>query len=82
MLMHQQPLPSETSRFCASRRSLFEGVSMRFFRKRRMPEPPRIPAEQPAVSARSLSTEERVAIAHAVICVDALARERRLIDQR
>lgn len=47
-----------------------------------MPEPPRIPTEQPAVSARSLSTEERVAIAHAVICVDALARERRLIDQR
>ena len=55
---------------------------MRIFGKKRMPEPPRIPAEQPADNARSLSTEERVAIAHAVIHVDALARERRLIDQR
>ena len=55
---------------------------MRFFKKRRMPESRPIPAEEPADSARALSTEERVAIAHAVIYVDALARERRLIDQR
>jgi hypothetical protein len=47
-----------------------------------MPEFPPTPAEEPADSARSLSTEERAAIAHAVIYVDALARERRLIDQR
>jgi hypothetical protein len=55
---------------------------MRFFRKRSMPEPKPAPAEQLADSGRTLSPEERVAIAHAVISVDALARERRLVDQR
>ena len=55
---------------------------MRFFTKRRMPEPPPTPAEQLPDGARSLSKEDRVAIAQAVIHVDALARERRLISQR
>ena len=55
---------------------------MRFFRKRHTPEPAYIPAEQPADAAPGLSAEDRTALAYAVICVDALARERRLIDKR
>jgi hypothetical protein len=58
------------------------GVSVRFFFKTRLPDPPHIPAAEDLDILSVPSADDRAVLAHAVISANALARERRLIDQR